>query len=139
MSERNARFFADDTCLVYGEHRFTNREHVGRARRLAAALYDAGCRRQDRVAILAMNTFEYVEVFSACWLAGYIVSTVNFRLAPPEFRYVLGDTAPRVLIFEAQYTDVVVLAQDTDPKIISYVYSTEMKWVEDRLRQPVVA
>ena len=63
LVERNARFFADDTCLVYGEHRFTYREHVGRARQLASALYNAGCRRQDRVAILAMNTFEYLEVF----------------------------------------------------------------------------
>ena len=46
LVERNARFFADDVCLVYGERRFTNREHIERALRLAAALHEAGCRRQ---------------------------------------------------------------------------------------------
>ncbi len=121
LVERNARFFGDDVCLVYGERRFTNREHVERARRLAAALHDAGCRRQDRVAILAMNTFEYLEVFSACWLAGYIVSTVNFRLAVPEFRYVLGDTAPHVLIFEAQYAEAVASLRGDLPSFETYV------------------
>src|SRR5205814_8644704 len=121
LVERNARFFADDVCLVHGERRFTNREHLERARKLAAALHDAGCRRQDRVAILAMNTFEYLEVFSACWLAGYIVATVNFRRAAPEPGYRLGDTAPRVLIFEAQYAEAVASLRGELPQIETFV------------------
>jgi acyl-CoA synthetase (AMP-forming)/AMP-acid ligase II len=121
MVERNALHFADDVCVVYEGRRFTNREHLGRARRLAAALYDAGCRRQDRVSILAMNTSEYVEVFSACWLSGFIVSTVNFRLALPEFRYVLTDTAPKVLIFEAQYAGVVDALRGELPSVERFV------------------
>ena len=31
-----------------------------------------------------------------------MVSTVNFRLAPPEIAYILSDAAPKILIFEAQ-------------------------------------
>jgi acyl-CoA synthetase (AMP-forming)/AMP-acid ligase II len=90
---RAARFSPDDIALVQGDRRFTHGQHTDRARRLASALHRAGCARQDRVAVLAMNCTEYAEAFSAAWLAGFMVSTVNFRLAAPEFRYVLTDTA----------------------------------------------
>jgi acyl-CoA synthetase (AMP-forming)/AMP-acid ligase II len=121
LIERNALLAPADICLVYGERRFTTREHTDRSRRLSAALYQAGVRHQDRVSILAMNTFEYAEVFSACWLAGFMVSTVNFRLAAPEFRYVLTDTQPTVMIFEAQYTEVVDALRADLPSVRAWV------------------
>ena len=121
LVRRNASLFAGDVAIVYGGRRITNREHAARAQKLASALYNAGCRHQDRVAVLAMNTFEYMELFSACWLSGFVVSTVNFRLAVPEFRYVLGDTAPKVLVFEAQYAGAVASLRAELPGIETYV------------------
>jgi len=66
-----------------------------------------GVKRQDRVSILAMNCAEYLEVMHARYIAGFIAATVNFRLAVPEFKFILGDSAPTVLFFEAQYADMV--------------------------------
>lgn len=104
---RGARFTPDETALVCGKTRFTHREHLSRARQLASALHAAGCERQDRISILSMNSTQYAEVFSSAWLSGYVVCTVNFRLAAPEIGWILDDTRPRVLIFEAQYTALV--------------------------------
>jgi acyl-CoA synthetase (AMP-forming)/AMP-acid ligase II len=118
---RAARFSPDDVALVQGDRRFTHGQHLQRARRLASALHRAGCGRQDRVAVLAMNCTEYAEAFSAAWLSGYILSTVNFRLAPPEIAWVLGDTAPRALVFEAQYAEVVAGLKDALPSIEIFV------------------
>ncbi|HWU80134.1 MAG TPA: AMP-binding protein, partial [Caulobacter sp.] len=59
--------------------------------------------------------------FSAAWLSGYILGTVNFRLAPPEIAWVLGDTAPRALVFEAQYAGVVAGLKDSLPSIEIFV------------------
>jgi acyl-CoA synthetase (AMP-forming)/AMP-acid ligase II len=118
---RAARFSPDDIALVHGDRRFTHRQHLDRARRLASALHRAGCGRQDRIAVLAMNCTEYAEAFSATWLSGYILSTVNFRLAPPEIAWVLGDTAPRALVFEAQYAEVVAGLKDALPSIEIFV------------------
>ncbi len=118
---RAARFSPDDVALVQGERRFTHRQHLERARRLASALHQAGCGRQDRVAVLAMNCTEYAEAFSAAWLSGYILSTVNFRLAPPEIAWVLGDTAPRALVFESQYAEVVAGLKAALPSIETFV------------------
>ena len=118
---RAARFSPDDIALVQGDRRFTHGQHLERARRLASALHRAGCARQDRVAVLAMNCTEYGEAFSAAWLSSYILSTVNFRLAPPEIAWILGDTAPRALVFEAQYAEVVAGLKDALPSIEIFV------------------
>lgn len=54
-----------------------------------------------------MNNAEYIELLAAGDWAGYIVATVNFRLAAAEVEWLLGDATPRVLVFEAQYAALV--------------------------------
>jgi acyl-CoA synthetase (AMP-forming)/AMP-acid ligase II len=112
LIDRAARFAPDATVLVEGDRRLTHRQLGDRASLLASALHRAGCGPQDRVAILSMNRIEYAEVFAACWQAGFIVATVNFRLAAPEIEWMLRDTAPRVLIFESRYADTVERARE---------------------------
>ena len=107
MIARNARLHPDNPFLAYEGREWTHAAAYGRAMRLSAALAGAGCGRQDRVSILAMNCPKYLEVFAANWIAGYVTATVNFRLAPPELRQILLDSAPKVLFFEAQYADTI--------------------------------
>jgi acyl-CoA synthetase (AMP-forming)/AMP-acid ligase II len=104
---RAARFTPDETALVFGDVRFTHRQHLDRAHRLSSALYLDGCKHQETVSILSMNSTQYAEVFSAAWLGGFILGTLNFRLAAPELEWILNDTRPRVLIFEAQYAEMI--------------------------------
>ena len=54
-----------------------------------------------------MNCPEYLDVYGAGEVAGYIIAPVNFRLAPPEIRYILTSAAPKVLVFEQQYSAVI--------------------------------
>jgi len=107
LLERNARLFPHQEAVVYDDRRITYVQLLERARRLSSALYARGMRHQDRVAVLAMNCNEYFDVYGACQLTGYICATVNFRLAAPEIEYILQDSAPRVLVFEDQYADVI--------------------------------
>jgi len=107
LLERNARLFPHQEAVVYDDRRITYVQLLERARRLSSALYARGMRHQDRVAVLAMNCNEYFDVYGACHLTGYICATVNFRLAAPEIEYILQDSAPRVLVFEDQYADVI--------------------------------
>jgi len=107
LVRRNARFFPEDIFTVYEGRRTTNRAFLDSAERLGGALLGAGCRRQDRVALLAMNSDRYLVAMAACWLTGLVVSTVNFRLAAPEFRQILAETQPRILLFEAAYAEAV--------------------------------
>ncbi|CAH2917521.1 MAG: Long-chain-fatty-acid--CoA ligase (EC [uncultured Paraburkholderia sp.] len=121
MIERNARLHADHTALVYADRRLTHSQLAERARRFSGALYERGLRRQDRVAILAMNCAEYYESYRACEWAGFILATVNFRLAPAEILYILKDAAPKALVFEAQYAEVVNGLRSQLPEIEQYI------------------
>lgn len=117
----NAHRFPDDVATIYGERRITFGAYHERARRLASALYRLGLRKQDRLAVLSQNTPEFLECYAAAELSGYIVATVNFRLAAPEMIYILTDSAPRILAFEANYTSRVEAMRASLPHIETYI------------------
>src|SRR5260370_9480341 len=121
MIERNARFYTDGEALVFGEGGGRHGEIAPRARRFSGALYDRGLRRQDRVAVLAMNCAEYYETYRAGEWAGFLLATINFRLAAAEIAQILKDAAPRALVFEAQYTALVDSLCAQMPEIEQYI------------------
>jgi acyl-CoA synthetase (AMP-forming)/AMP-acid ligase II len=82
-----------------------HREFAERACRLANALRGLGVKRGHRVAVLAQNCPEYMEVYAAGELGGWTTVTINYRLAAPEISYIIRDSAPHVLIYEAELED----------------------------------
>lgn len=102
-----ARYYADRPAVVFGDQQQTHGELHARALRLACGLEALGMRRQDRVAVLSMNSVEFIETYYAGWSSGFVVAPVNFRLAAPEILYILADIAPTMLIVEAQYVPLV--------------------------------
>src|SRR5262249_53316281 len=52
----------------------------------------------DRVAILAANSHQYLEVYLAVPASGRVVVPLNTRHAEPELRYALEDAGTRLLI-----------------------------------------
>jgi acyl-CoA synthetase (AMP-forming)/AMP-acid ligase II len=104
---RNARLYPQREALVCGETRHTYRSLHATALRVADGLHRLGVKRQERVAILSMNNAQYMELLAAGDVAGFIVVTINFRLAAPEVEWLLGDASPRVLVFEGQYATMV--------------------------------
>jgi acyl-CoA synthetase (AMP-forming)/AMP-acid ligase II len=101
---RNAHLSPDRPALIFEDRTIGYAEQLGRANRFASALWQAGIRRGDRVAILSMNRPEYVEVCGAGELAGFLIAPINYRLAVAELAWILADAAPAVLVVEAQYT-----------------------------------
>lgn len=107
LIERNARYYPTREAFVCGDRRVTHAAYAERARRLASGLYLLGLRRQERLAILAMNCLEFFEVYAAAEVASYVAAPINCRLAPAEIVYMLRDSGAKVLIFEARYVAVV--------------------------------
>jgi acyl-CoA synthetase (AMP-forming)/AMP-acid ligase II len=102
---RNWQLRPDAPAIIFEGRTITHREFAERAFRLAHALRRLGVRRGHRVAILAQNCPEYMEVYAAGELGGWTTVTVNYRLAGPEISYILGDSKPHVLIYEAEFKD----------------------------------
>ena len=117
----NAHKLPNDTAIVHGERRITFAEQFVRSQQLASALYRAGLRRQERVAVLSKNSERYLEIYGAAELAGYVVGTVNFRLSAAEVAYIVTDCAPKALFFEAEYADSIASLRASLPSVEQYV------------------
>ena len=79
-------------------------ELAQRSGRTAAALVARGIERGDRVAILAYNCPEYLELLFACARLGAVLVTLNWRLAPPEWKFILDHSGARLLVHDDEFT-----------------------------------
>lgn len=101
--ERNERHFGSKPALIFENRTLTHREFAQRVRKLSNALVARGIRKQERLAVLSRNCPEYLEVYGAAGLAGFIGVGVNYRLSAPEQADALDDSKPAVVFFEAEY------------------------------------
>ncbi len=69
-----------------------------RASQLAHALLNTGLQPGDRVAVLATNCLEWMEIYVALARAGLVAVPINFRLAANEILYILADSEAAALI-----------------------------------------
>src|SRR3954469_3185475 len=78
-----------------------------RISRLAAHLRDQlKIARGDRVAVLALNTADTLEVQFACFRLGAVFLPLNTRLTVPELQYIVSDASPTVMFHDADLADM---------------------------------
>ncbi len=103
MIERNARCFGEHPALRFEGRTVTHRAFADRVKCLVNALAARGYPRQERIAVLSRNCPEYLEVYGAAGLGGYVGVGLNYRLSAPEQAAILQDAGPAILMFEAEY------------------------------------
>ena len=87
--------------------RFTYAELNLRANRLANFLHDQlGVRKGDRVCLLAKNSIAYIDLFYGLPKIGAIFAPFNWRLTSKELAYIINDLDAKVLICEAEFTNL---------------------------------
>jgi long-chain acyl-CoA synthetase len=97
---RAARANGEQLAVVDGTVRLSWRETEQRVARAAAALCQLGMRPGDRVAILALNGFRYLELYYAVpWAAG-VVMPLNTRLTATEVAAQLADAEASILVVD---------------------------------------
>jgi acyl-CoA synthetase (AMP-forming)/AMP-acid ligase II len=91
---------------IPNDRRMTYGELDERIRRLANAFIDnLGLNKGDRVAILAKNCIEYMEVYYACARCGLIAQPLNWRLGLEELARIVRDGEPSVVIASGEYAE----------------------------------
>jgi acyl-CoA synthetase (AMP-forming)/AMP-acid ligase II len=101
----NARLFPDKIGARDLGRAMTFRQWDARACRLANALIGLGLTKGDRVAVLAYNRIEWLEIYAATAKAGLVCVPINFRLLAPEVRYIVENCEARALIVEDALAD----------------------------------
>lgn len=106
MLSAQARLQPDKIAARDFSRSMTYRQWHARANRLANGLLGLGLSKGDRVAVLAYNRVEWVEIYAACALANLIAVPINFRLTSPEITYILQHSEASVLLAEDALLEV---------------------------------
>lgn len=95
-----ARLFPDRMGARDLERSMTFLQWNRRSCRLANALLGIGLAKGDRVAVLAYNCVEWMEIYAAGAKAGLVIVPINFRLKAAEIRYIAMDCGARAFIVQ---------------------------------------
>lgn len=98
---------------VPNERRISYGQLDENVRRLANGLLGLeGVTKGERVAVLAKNCIEYMEVYYACARVGLIVQPLNWRLGADELARIVDDASPVVLISSVEFSGQVSVLTD---------------------------
>jgi fatty-acyl-CoA synthase len=103
--DRNAWRWPDSTAVWFEGKSYTHQQLFMRVNALAAALRARGVNAGDVVAVLLRNCNEFLESTLAVNRLGAICLPLNFRLAPPEWSYILNDSGAATVITELEYAE----------------------------------
>ena len=96
---------ADRVAVICGEERVTYGALLGRAACTAAALHDAGVRREERVLLLLDDTPAFPATFLGAIRLGAVPVPVNPLYKPSDFRYFLEDSYARVVVADPAFVE----------------------------------
>ena len=102
---QQARLRPHHPAVEDGERRLSFQAFNARVNRLAHVLEGLDIRRGDRVAILAENRLEYLELLFAAGKLGAIVAALNWRLADAELRHCITLVTPKATLVSPSYLD----------------------------------
>ena len=86
----------DKVSFIDRERRLTYGELDRETARLANFLCGMGLRREERVAIVQLDTVDFPIVFLGAVRAGLVPVPLNTLLMPEQYAYILADTRARV-------------------------------------------
>lgn len=121
FARRARRLYPQREAIVDGEQRFTYEQFLERCDRWSAALQSLDVKPGERVAYIAPNTHAQLESFYAVPQIGAVLVPLNYRLAPPEFAYLIGHSGARVLCAHADYLDAIDSIRPQIPDVQHFV------------------
>jgi fatty-acyl-CoA synthase len=98
-----ARETPDSPCVEMGDVSYDYAAANAFCNRLAHACLATGMAKGDRLAWLSKNCIEEMLVFYGGSKVGVVPTPINYRLAPPEWAYIIDDSGASVLIVEQEF------------------------------------
>jgi acyl-CoA synthetase (AMP-forming)/AMP-acid ligase II len=136
----HARETPDADFAVYRGERTSYGEARAAIHRIAHALMDAGLEPGDRAAFLAKNCLESVYFFYAASKVGVVPVPLNYRLAGPEWAYIVNDSEARLLVARGELALAIEAIRGEIPKVERFVglaaempgWTSWQEWQGDR-------
>jgi fatty-acyl-CoA synthase len=104
--EHHARRTPDKAIAVFGDHAVMYQGMVAWSAAVAGGLQERGVGAGDVVALLSYNNIEFLTTIFGANHLGAIAMPINWRLAPPELRFILEHSQARALVCDADLVDL---------------------------------
>lgn len=85
-------------AVRFEDNSFTYAQLKARVDSLSSSLLASGLRKGDRLAVLAPNCHQYVELYLASAKTGIVIVPLNTRLALQEMEFILSDCQPAAMV-----------------------------------------
>ncbi|MFL5654228.1 MAG: class I adenylate-forming enzyme family protein [Ktedonobacteraceae bacterium] len=108
-------------ALICGERSLTYAGLNARTRRVANALSNLGVKAGDRVAVMAYNSIELLEIAGGLSKLSAIAVLLNYRLREHEVAYIINDCQAKVALAGPELVGVVDQARAEVPGEVVYV------------------
>ncbi len=102
------------------DRRWTYAQFNARVNRLAQGLARRGVGHGDRIAILAENCIEYIEVTYAAAKTGAIVCALNWRLAAGEIAHCVNLATPRIAFVSERFAESFAALATTVEEVVVF-------------------
>jgi acyl-CoA synthetase (AMP-forming)/AMP-acid ligase II len=119
--EYRARMQPETTFVEFGDLSLSYAEADAAANRFANALIAAGLAPGDRFAFLSKNCVEFAVLYFAASKAGVVPVPLNYRLAPPEWAYIVNDSESRLLFARGEFVPAITAVRGDLPKVERWI------------------
>lgn len=92
---------------------YTYQQMDDRGNRCAHMLAGLGVERGDRVAVVAHNRIEWLDVFLGCFKIRALAVNINYRYTASEITHIIADCEPKVVVVEAALAEVILTCLQT--------------------------
>lgn len=103
---QSARNYPDKTAVIGEHHRYTYKELEARAAKVKASLIRMGVEKGDRIGILLLNDFRYLELMYAASAIGAVIVPMNTRFTIQENLFVLEDAGVKVFYLNKEFMGI---------------------------------
>jgi long-chain acyl-CoA synthetase len=88
----------DKTAIVFYGRKMSYKELRDQADRFAAALHDMGVKKGDKIALLLLNSPQFIIAYIGALKAGATLTTISPVYVGPEIKYQLEDAGARMIV-----------------------------------------
>jgi acyl-CoA synthetase (AMP-forming)/AMP-acid ligase II len=117
----NAKRAGKEVAIVWHDVRLTYAALDLRTNAIANALTDMGVVKGDRVALLASNCHQFIEVHVACAKIGAILVPLNNLLKPTEISRLLNHAEVKVIFITSEFAKLIGSIKHEIPELREFV------------------
>jgi long-chain acyl-CoA synthetase len=113
--------YPEKIAAICGDTRLTFRELDERVNLLSSALAGLGLTRTDRISILSFNCHRFLEFYYGVAQLGAVVVPINFRLQPPEIKYIVNHSGSRAIAVDPALASLIEPIRPELPSIEHFI------------------